>query len=65
MEIWIARDDDGDIYMYNRKPIYCDHTYHIIDDCNGSTCTLINSVPFELNPGECKHFVLKEDIPNT
>lgn len=70
MTAWVARDDDGALYMYKVKPYRCKGDYEGCWDSNGDTLALDNSLfqsvtwesePLEVtisiipNKKQCKH----------
>ena len=50
--MWIARDTDGRLHIFNRKPIYKDGNYEAV---RGDTKTYVSKrKPCELEAGEAK-----------
>ena len=63
MKVWIARDNEFELYMYyNSKPIWYEEEKIFesqcerISDCNKLPCILFP----EIKSGECREFELKE-----
>lgn len=61
-ELWVARDADGDVWMFLAEPRK-DNGRFYPPDVNRAIAYISDSVAvaFNLRPGECKRLVLAEE----
>lgn len=57
-ELWVARDADGDVWMFGAQPERCGGDFHAGDD--GSVGYINSSLHhiFNIKPGECRSLVV-------
>lgn len=61
-ELWVARDMDGDSWMFVAVPQYRNGKYFPTDESRAMAYIDSNvAVAFRLRPGECKRLVLAEE----
>lgn len=60
-ELWVARDDEGSVWMFLAEPRQDGSNYYPADE-NRAIAYIADevAVAFNLRPGECKRLVLAE-----
>lgn len=64
MKAWIARDKDGELYMFSHLPILCRNTYFIASDGTNSMKLDRNMFPevtFEESPKKLKIKIIEDE----
>lgn len=61
-ELWVARDANGDVWMFVAEPRFDGSNYYPADE-NRAIAYIADevAVAFNLRPGECKRLVLAEE----